>query len=96
MRIRKGAPQEVPAPAPKLRLVPPLEGLKLPPYSAHGGSCPKCGQRAADTRYFSEGQSCLHGDQDGPRVRWGQERLHRTCKECGYARDEEVKGDRDL
>lgn len=91
MRIRSKPTQQVPAPAPKLRLVPPLERLKLPPYSGHSGACVKCGQEAANTRYYSEGQSCIHEDQDGPRVRWGQERLHRTCKECGYSRDEEVR-----
>lgn len=92
MRIRSAPVQEAPVPAaPKLRLVPPLEGIRLPSFTDNGGSCPKCGQRAAKTLYFSAQQTCIHEDQDGPRLRWGQERLHRTCKECGYARDEEVK-----
>lgn len=91
MRHRKDSPQKAPEAAPKLRLVPPLEGIKLPPFTGNGGSCPKCGQQDAKTMYFSVGESCYHNDNEGPKLRWGQERLHRTCKECGYARDEEVK-----
>ncbi len=61
---------------------------QFPPYSGPDMICPKCGNRGANTRYYSHGR-CIHGAL-GPVIFGLQpnERLHRECSRCDYSWDE--------
>lgn len=70
--------------------------MTLPAYTGPMGTCVKCGTNEADTTYLSAG-ICAHGD-DGYNETvtshggdLGGERLHRTCRRCGYQWDEACK-----
>jgi hypothetical protein len=89
-RLRRARTQpETPAPT-FPRQTPPLAGEKLPPYSAATGVCAKCGTDVPYTEYYDARRTCVHRNGPGPRVRWGQERMHRTCRRCGFEWDEDV------
>lgn len=95
MRSHRKPLEAVPAPAPKLRLVPPLEGVELPSYTAEDGECVKCGADFAKVEFLASGQTCTHVHGSGWKAMWGQERLHRTCRDCGYSWDEAVIGNKE-
>lgn len=92
MRQRKQSlAVEVPKPV-SLSVVPPLQGVRLPRYSKEDGVCDKCGSDCAKTQYMTSGQNCTHPHGSGVKSFWGQERLHRICRNCGYPWDEAVVG----
>ena len=88
--IRRKTAKEIQTARPPLRLVPPLESAQLPPYSGERGTCEKCGSSGAGTAYYDPRRSCTHYNGPGALVRWGQERMHRSCRTCGYAWDEQL------
>lgn len=88
--LRRKTTETLPAPAPPSRIIPPLEGVELPSYSAQKGICEKCGAMDALTSHHAPGRSCTHAWKAGWRTVWGQERMHRTCSVCGFAWDERL------
>jgi len=73
---------------PSSRVVPPLEGVRLPPFSGDRYPCIKCSYGYAKTIYLPGGKVCTHCVADGYRPVWGLERLHRVCARCGFSWDE--------
>ena len=87
--IRRRTAKEIQATRPTLKVVPPLQGAQLPSYSGEEGACGKCGATGARTAYHNESRTCIHLN-GVPSVRWGKERMHRSCRTCGYVWDEQV------
>lgn len=94
MRHRKGpvtapAVKEDPKPAPVTPPSMPLDGVVLPPYSGETARCVKCNSTGARTTYMAEKVICDHwGSGFGGRFTYGQERMHRECRTCGWVWDE--------
>lgn len=72
---------------PPARVPTPLDGVVLPPYTGKDTRCVKCNGRKAKTQYLWERMICTHVKQSCVH---GQERMHRTCKTCGWSWDEAV------
>lgn len=93
MRWRKNPPESPPVALPRLSVVPPLAGVRLPAHSGHRAVCAKCESRAVTSEHLTAGRICAHAHGDGVRREWGVERIHRACKNCGYAWDEACAAD---
>jgi predicted nucleic-acid-binding Zn-ribbon protein len=62
-----------------------------PPYSGEEPTCPKCFSVSAYTTYMPYGR-CSHAGRDSLVIGlMPNERLHRSCSNCGYAWDEAVQ-----
>ena len=61
---------------------------QFPLYSGEKPTCPKCGYAGATTTYLPHGR-CSHYGADYEVVGDDlNERLHRSCTNCGYSWDE--------
>ena len=85
MREKKTVTPLPVTPTPKV--VPPLQGVRLPPFNGNT-ACAKCGHRDAKTLYLPPGKVCAHCLGDGWHSVWGAERLHRMCVRCEFSWDE--------
>lgn len=63
----------------------------LPPYTGPGVVCLKCGGEGADTEFRAHGV-CVHPSDEVIGLN-PNERLHRTCWNCGFAWDEAVRNE---
>lgn len=63
---------------------------EYPPYSGPEPYCPKCLNEGASTLYMQVGE-CTHGTDNTWRGLQFNERLHRSCSNCGYSWDEAIK-----
>lgn len=87
MRKKKSIVAEIPKMRTAPSVTPPLNGVRLSPFSGDNTACIKCGNKGASTSWFSAGRTCIHLGT-GFRVVWGVERLHRVCSRCHFAWDE--------
>ena len=67
------------------------EPVDLPPYSGEEPLCSKCNEFGASTTYM-QGGTCHHwGSENVVIGLQANERLHRSCKNCGYQWDEATR-----